>query len=85
MALHDGAHFCGVRRRVGGQLRAHFAEVFRTKHARCEDAQASCENRAAVVEPVNDTATDEDRVTGLDFDYLAVNGECHDAGKPINR
>src|SRR5260370_15351665 len=85
MTLHDGAQLCRVRRRVGGQLRTYFAEEFRTKQARREDAEASCGSCAAVVEPVNDTAPDEDRVAGPDFDHLAVDGECHDAGKPIDR
>src|SRR6266849_719150 len=85
MTLHDGAQLCRVRRRVGGQLRTYFAEEFRTKHTRCENAEASRGSSAAVVEPVNDAATDEDCVTGPDFDHLAVDGECHDAGKSINR
>src|SRR2546428_13775096 len=30
-------------------------------------------------------ATNEYGVSGANFDHLAVNGPCHDAGKPINR
>src|SRR5439155_20325032 len=76
MTLHDAAHLRRIRGRIGGQLSADFAKIFRTKHARRQDTQAFRGSRAAVVEAVNDTATDEHRIAGPDFDYLAVDRPC---------
>ncbi len=71
VAQHDGLHFRRVRRAFG-QKRRNLTEIAGPEHARRQDAEAARRPLQIIAEGVNDPALDEDRLSGLERDVLAV-------------
>ena len=62
-----------------------FTKIAGSEHARRQDAQATRRLLRIVAEGVNDPALDEDGLTGLEHDVLAVDAPGRSAGQPVNR
>jgi hypothetical protein len=67
-----------------GQQRSHFTKTAGPERARRQNAQATRRLLSIVTKAVNNPALDEDGLTRLEHDVLAVNKPGRGAGQPVN-
>jgi hypothetical protein len=84
VTFHDFAHPGRIRRRRAADRYSHFPEEFRPENAWRENAEHFRNRLRLVDEPVDNTARDEEIVSGLDLDSLAGDRPSDDAFKTID-
>src|SRR6185503_13065180 len=86
MASQDFCHLCSIRRTTGCRVDhvSRFAEILRTDFGWRDHAKHLCVSASVIIEPVNRTARNAERLPRANIELFAIDGPGQRAFNAVN-